>query len=237
MNARYTLIDWLRAFAIVLMVAYHFMWDLVEVGLMGRDTFNSFPIRTLGRACLITFLFCVGYSLSLSHADKINWHSFFKRWLKLAIISLAISLLTYLSYPSKWVYFGIIHHICVTSIFLLAFLKFRLVGLALGVYILLPYWFDALGGCSLLPKTIYFWLDNCRYPKLFLHSSTMDYIGLTPWVGASLIGMGASYFDLHKKIILPRVGFIEYISRYSLEVYLIHQPILLGLAFLLAYML
>lgn len=234
-NTRYTLIDWLRATAIILMIIYHFMWDLVAVGLMSRDLFLSFEIRLVGRTCLILFLFCVGYSLALSHQNGIQWNQFFKRWSKLLIASAVISLLTYFIYPNKWVYFGILHHITVVSLLLLLFLKARLLALALGLYILLPYWLDAIGLCSVVPSVLYPWLNVCDYPKPFLFRATLDYIDLTPWGGASLLGVGASYFELHKKIQPPRVLWIEKLSSYSFEIYLIHQPVLMALSYLIAY--
>jgi uncharacterized membrane protein len=237
MNQRYTLIDWLRSFAIVLMVAYHFLWDLKEVGLITRDFFYSFPVRLVGRTCLLTFLFCVGYSLSLSHDSSINWASFFKRWLKLLFAALAISLVTYLMYPKQWVYFGILHHITVMSLVLLVFLRVKLLALTLGLYILIPYWLDSMGLCALVPELIYPWLNQCQFPNLFLFAATMDYIDLIPWSGASLIGLGLSYFKLHEKVQPPRLKPVEIMSRYSFEIYLIHQPVLVALSFALAYVL
>ena len=234
---RYTLIDWLRAFAIVLMIAYHFMWDIMEYGFITRSVFESFPIRVVGRTCLLTFLFCVGYSLALSHPKSIDWGSFFIRWRKLAIASLCISLLTYLVYPSKWIYFGILHHISLVSLLLLLFLRVKLLALALGLYLLLPYWLDALGLCQFAPSSLYFWLSNCHYPQVLLWAPTLDFISLVPWSGASLIGVGMSYFNLHEKLLLPRIGVVEYLSRHSFEIYLIHQPVLLAFTFMLSYFL
>ncbi len=237
MTQRYTLIDWLRCFAIILMIVYHFLWDLKEVGLISREFFYSFPIRFVGRTCLLTFLFCVGYSLSLAHDSGINWPVFFKRWLKLLLAALTISVLTYLIYPKQWVYFGILHHITVMSLLLLVFLRFKIFALAIGLYILIPYWLDGMGYCGIVPEIIYPWLNRCHFPTLFLFAPTMDYIDLTPWSGASLIGLGLSHFKLHEKLRLPHLKSVESLSRYSFEIYLIHQPVLLAITFVLAYVL
>ncbi len=234
-SIRYTLIDWLRCFAIVLMIVYHFLWDLKEVQLISAEFFNSFPVRLVGRTCLMTFLFCVGYSLAIAHREQINWRPFWRRWAKIAIAALCVSIGTYIAFPSRFVYFGILHHIAFVSVALLLFLRIKTFALLLGLYIVLPYWLEPLGLCFDDVKMIYPWLGNhCRYPTLFLHRPTLDYIDLIPWGGCSLIGLGISQFDLHKRILLPRVGAVEWLSRQSFWIYIIHQPILLGLAFGLA---
>ena len=215
-TSRLALIDWLRALAIVLMVIYHFSWDLAMMQLIEQRTFSGPLMTFIGRSCLCLFLFCVGYSLALSHTPSIRWRPFWRRWLKIVLAAAAVSLATYVYMPTAWVYFGILHCIAVASLLGLLFLRIPLIAL--------------LAGSSLM---ISWWLFGSTLPWLHLPRPSLDYIALFPWSGMVLIGIGAHHYRLHERIRPPALAAPEWLSRHSLAIYLLHQPLLLGLAFLL----
>ena len=230
---RYPLIDYLRFLAIVLMLGYHCIWDLVEFNLVSRAFFLSPEVTFFGRLCLTTFLFCMGYSLALAYSAGIDWKKFGKRWLKLGLAAGFVSISTYIFYPKQWIYFGIIHHIAATSVLLLPLLKIPRLSLLLGLYILLPYWLNSLGLCQYAQNPLYPWLKpHCLYPQPLLFQPTLDFIALLPWTACSMLGIGAHYFQLHKKLQPPYSATIQWCSRQSLYIYLAHQPILYALIWL-----
>lgn len=214
---RYAIIDWLRTFAIVLMVIYHFTFDLALLRLISTDVFYSLPMTVIGRTCLSLFLFCVGYSLAISHVKGIHWPAFAKRLLKIALAAGAVSLATLIAFPDSWIYFGILHCIAVSSVLALAFLRLPLVALATGIALMTAWW----GFDTTLP-----WYHAGR--------PSLDYIALFPWFGMVLIGIGAHRLQLHTWLPVPPHPGAQWLSRHSLLIYLLHQPLLLGLAFLLS---
>lgn len=214
---RFTIIDWLRATAIVFMVIYHFCYDLAEFGFITYATFNHTIITFIGRFSLCLFMFCVGYSLALTHGKGINWHSFFKRWIKIALAAALVSSVTFFSHPQYWIYFGILHCIAVTSLLALLFLRIPLIALITGAAMLVAYW----GWGAYLP-----WIH--------LDRPSLDYIPVFPWIGPALIGIGLQRFRLHEQINPPPSKPVNWLSRHSLEIYLAHQPILMGMVWAFA---
>lgn len=213
-SLRYPLIDWLRALAILLMFIYHFSYDLMTFNFMARETFNSFFMTAIGRSCLAIFMFCVGYSLALTHRNGIQWKKFWQRWLKIAGGAGLVSLGTYLSYPTYWIYFGILHCIAVTSIMVLPLLRTPNLSLVLGMAMMIAF--------------VFF---NYHLPFFQLDRPSLDYIPVFPWMWSALVGIGLHQFDLHKKIRLPYSRQAFWLSSHSLAIYLVHQPILVGITY------
>ena len=176
-----------------------------------------------GRLCLSTFLFCLGYSLAITHRNGINWPKFINRFIKIALAAGLVSLGTYLIYPQHWIYFGILHNIALASLLALAFLRIPLVALLIGtsmmsywivIYFLIRYY--AHNPADLIP------VDPMRLRP------SLDFISLFPWFGAVLIGIGAHKLKLHEHISIRRSTTVEFLSRHSLIIYLVHQPLLFG---------
>ncbi len=68
---------------------------------------------------------------------------------------------------------------------------------------------------------------------------TEDYVPLFPWTGVMLVGIGFGQMLVRNRFRaiaplarLPRV--FEWLGRHSLAVYMLHQPLLLGMLFLAA---
>jgi uncharacterized membrane protein len=220
-HTRFSLIDWLRAFAILLMFIYHFSFDLMSLQLITSETFNGILMTAIGRTCLAIFMFCVGYSLAMSHQHGMQWKKFWLRWLKIAAAATLVSLGTYIAYPSAWIYFGILHSIALASLVLIPFLFIPTIALIVGLSMGIIY---AIYGVT-LPFIIPF--------ADFLHfnRSSLDYIPIFPWMWSAFVGVGMFQFSLHKKIQPPNLYAAQKISEYSLIIYLIHQPVLMAIAY------
>jgi uncharacterized membrane protein len=213
---RYAIIDWLRTLAIVLMLIYHFIYDLVMFRLIDSSVFLSLPMTVLGRSCLCLFLFCVGYSLAISHSRGLRWRSYAVRLAKITVAASLVSLATWIAYPAHWIYFGILHCIAVASVLALLFLPFPTIAGLLGLALMSAYWF--------FDQTL---------PWFHAGRPSLDYIALFPWFGMVLIGIAGHRWRIHEHLRVKPQRWVQWLSRHSLAIYLVHQPLLIGLAFLL----
>lgn len=216
-KSRFIFIDVLRGFTIILMIIFHFSFDLNLLGFIHIDIVRHPFWYFLPRLIVFLFFAAVGMSLTLVHQQQIKWKSFLKRFLKLIFFAGLISLVTYFTFPDNWIYFGTLHSIAIVSLMSLPFLKYPKTSLFIALSLFIP---------SII------WDKNLSWFEL-PHSS-FDYISPFPWVGASLLGIFSISQNLHKfycsqdsKIIKS----LNFLGRHSLLIYLIHQPILLGLLY------
>ncbi len=220
---RYPLIDVLRGLAIVGMIIFHFVYDLSPRGLNFIATnVREYPWRQFQYSIGITFLFCVGISLSLSHGKKIRWNTFFKRLSLLACCAIIISIVTYITIPSKWIYFGILHCITISSLIGILFVRIPKVAFFLGLFIIVLYY--SLLYCYNYPLP---WINS-----FIKKPSSLDYYSIFPWFGYVLIGIGSVIFPWYKiQLHFFETKFfklLKFLSTNSLKIYIIHQPILYG---------
>ncbi len=239
---RYYEIDVIRGIAIVMMILFHLLWDLNYFEILSVDLYRGFW-KLFQVATATLFLLIVGIStvLSLQHAltfsQKIKKTAI--RSLKLLSIALLITVVTYLFMSESYIFFGILHLIAVSIFLSIFFIPFFYLNLFLGVTLII------LGN---LLKTMTFnfsWLAwlGFQYEGL----STLDYYPVLPWFGVVLIGIflgkylySNSVNSLEERkyswlsLIETRVkNILSYLGTYSLTIYLIHQPILFGVIYLL----
>ena len=217
-NSRSRVIDAIRGFTIILMIFFHFSFDLFNFGFIKVDIIHDRFWYLLPRIIVFLFLFAVGMSLSLAHSQRINWASFQKRLIKIVFFALLISLVTYFLFPENWIYFGTLHAIAFISILSLPFLKKPIFSLAAALGLFLP--------------SIFF---DINIPWFELPHQSWDYIAPFPWLGASLFGIFAAHKGLHL-LNLPSNKLersLNFLGRHSLFIYLTHQPILFGSVYLL----
>lgn len=223
---RYLSIDALRGFAIVLMIAYHASFDLNYHGLIHQD-FNNSAFWLVARAGIVSlFLLLVGISLVLN-AQRANTASFWRRQAKLLAACIAVSLGSYMMFPQSFIFFGILHFILLASLSGRLFVRFHYLNLA-GALLILP----AGVFCSnpLFDAPALQWLGFMTYKPF-----TEDYVPFFPWFGVVLAGifMGrlmiakSAWFTGHQPGSWARP--LALAGRHSLAIYLLHQPVLLGI--------
>ncbi len=216
-TSRHNGVDLLRAIAIILMLFFHFLYDLNFLNLVDFDIAGG-QYWAIFRSVIVSFfLITMGASLTLAYPDKIIWKNFINRQFALAISALVISLITFVVIKENWVFFGIIHFIFVASILSIAFRHSPKTSLLIFVAIISVYYFELL---------------HRRWPFNFIDAllphKTNDFVALFPWLALPFLGISLAnqvFFksEQAKSIKLP--AFLTLISKHSLLIYLLHQPI------------
>ncbi|MBN1220612.1 MAG: DUF1624 domain-containing protein [Anaerolineae bacterium] len=228
--------------AIVLMVFYHFMWDLNYFGLY-RAYMLVGPWQIFARCIATMFIFVMGVSLTLSYNRAWQagtsglFRKFFLRGAKIFGWGLLIIGVTYFFIGRGFVIFGILHLLGLSIILAYPFLRWNkwasltvgLVIIGLGIYV------DSL-------VVTYPWLIWLGVKQAGVYM--VDYYPVLPWFGIALSGVftghwlyprGARRFALPDfSQVAPSRG-LRFLGRHSLLIYLIHQPILIGIFFVLGY--
>ncbi len=226
---RWPLVDALRGVAIVLMVAYHAAWDLYFFGFSTLDVTQDPRGRFVAHLIAGTFLTLVGIGLVLSVRDGFNARAFLIRFLKIAAGAALVSIGTFYAMPEEWIFFGILHAIALFSLLALplvmvpigfiypvAFVILFIIAFASRISIDAP-WLLWLGLSQNIPRT-------------------NDYVPLIPWFGVVIAGVYIGRLALMSDRVrafcskpLPRVAKpLQFLGRWSLVIYLVHQPVLFG---------
>lgn len=235
-HPRFAVLDIARGVAIVAMVIYHFCWDLSYFRFIAANVGFDLGWVIFGRLVLTSFLLLVGIGLVLGHGRAIRWPAFWRREAMVAAAALIITIATWFAFPDSFVYFGVLHAIALTSLLALPFLRAPLalvIGVAATVILLPVLYSDPFFNA---PQTswIGFWVTP---------PPTNDLVSVFPWFGIVLLGVIAARMILSSGAaarlaqIRPenRVARgLARLGRWSLLIYLVHQPILLGILFPLA---
>ncbi len=230
---RFAIIDIIRGVAIIAMAAYHLCWDLSYFRFIAADVGYDPEWVLIARSILAVFLFLAGVSLVLGHGDGIRWQRFWRRWIFVLLGALAITVATYFAFPQSFVYFGVLHAIALFSLLGLAFVRtpLWLAAVVAAVVIALPFFYSD----PLFNEKAWSWLGFWQVPP-----PANDLVPVFPWFGAVLVGIIAARLVLASGWSarlaaiapsgrLPRL--LAFLGRWSLLIYLLHQPILLGLIY------
>ncbi|PWJ18211.1 heparan-alpha-glucosaminide N-acetyltransferase [Jannaschia seohaensis] len=227
---RVALLDAARGFALLHMVAFHFLFDLRMLGVPpGWIAYGPWFDNGWNRAIAGSFLFLAGVSLWLAHGDGIRWRGFLTRLGILAAAAGAVSLGTYLAVPEAWVRFGILHSIAACSVLCLAVLR-------------LPWWLTTAAAIALLvwgPGLSFPAFDGAAWVWTGLgqvHAPMIDYEPVVPWIAPMMLGVAAGRLGTARGL-WARLARVEggrlgaalgWAGRHSLVIYLLHQPLLMG---------
>ena len=238
---RFWEIDFLRGIAIIMMIVFHLLYDLTYFGGCDLNLHSGFWLY-FACATATIFIFLVGVSLTISFSisEKIEnlrqklYLKYLKRGLRIFSWGLIITLMTWIFLRDGFVLFGILHLIGISIILAYPFLKLHYWNLLLGIAVI------ALG-IYLKNFTFNFpWLLWLGFMPDYFY--TVDFFPIFPWFGVVLIGIffgNLLYPDCTRKFKLYDLSNFKFtrlfclLGRNSLLIYLIHQPILIVLLYLL----
>jgi len=238
-TARFWEVDFLRGMAILMMVLYHFVFDLNYFGIRFIEVHSGLWFY-FARLTASLFLLLVGVSLALSYSraeQQGRTEQFPLRILKRSIwlfcLALGITLVTYLFIGDGFIIFGVLHLIAVSLLLALPFLRLHLLNLGFALLFIMT-------GPFLQSVNV----DNPWLIWLGLTPSgfySLDYFPVFPWFGVVLMGVAVGdlfYRGYHRRIPLPDldespfVRSLAFLGQNSLGIYLLHQPVLISLLFL-----
>ncbi len=207
-------LDALRGMAVIWMIIFHTCYDMRMLGFINWDFSSGFWFA-FPRIIAFTFLFCVGMSLNFAHTPHIRWKSIGQRSLKLGLSALIISLSTYLTFPNQWVYFGTLHCILVGSVLGAILVNKRKMAFAIMMAILIAQY--GLG-------------YDIKWVSSIMQRQSMDFIPIYPWFWAVLIGiLLGPYLSKNRHIgAIKSPKVLSLLGTHSLKIYLLHQPIIYG---------
>lgn len=218
---RYEEIDVLRALAIGLMVLFHLVYDLKEFAGVNID-YQAPLWFVIGKTSALLFMFISGLASGFSRSSV-------RRGLKVLFWGMVVTAVTYLFMKEEYVRFGILHFLGVTMI--LSPLIFRLSsrmlwGLVVS-FALIGFWFNGqvVGTSLFLP-----------FGLMYDGFSSIDYYPLFPYFAVTILGILAYrrfYAQRRKSVFSFRLNseLTKWLSRNSLGIYLIHQPVILLIIF------
>lgn len=235
---RFWEIDCVRGCSVALMVGFHSVYDLFTLSVgaagLGRDIPQlRLPVYLIWQhGTAILFLLLAGVSLTLGgtrHEKRRGYPSLLIRGAKIFAWGLAITLLTRLVLGRGYVVFGILHLIGLSVALSYPFLNRAAWNLGWGAL--------AIGAGIFLSRLDFSfpWLVWAGFvpPDFF----SVDFFPFFPWFGFILWGIwignlcyanGRRRWRLAEKA-PPGLGWLCFLGRNSLAVYLIHQPALLML--------
>ncbi len=234
-RGRITAIDTLRGFALIAMASYHFAWDLEFFGYIEPGTTGAGYWKLYARLIASSFLFLAGFSLVLGHYPKLRARSFAIRFAKIAGAALVITTATWFAFPQSFIFFGILHSIAAASLVGLLFLRLPVILTLLAAIaaFLAPHYLRS----SLFDLPALWWVGLSEtLPR------SNDYVPLLPWLAPFLAGIAAARISLSRHWLNRPVEsesppskwnrLLVAGGRHSLAVYLLHQPLLIGLVYL-----
>ena len=214
-------VDVLRGSAIVLMVIFHFCYNLAAFDWWDINTDKQIEWRIFRKIIVTSFLLAVGMSSYLAYSKQLNVLKLTKATFKLMAIAALITAGSLFMYPTTWVYFGIIHFIAIALPISVLFVRLPHTALIVGVTCLISY---QLGWISMNP----IWLWSTNY--IDLPKVTTDLVTFIPWISAVLVGIYLMYKKLFNLTISANKvsNSLAFFGQHSLAIYLIHQPIMYG---------
>lgn len=217
-------LDAARGVGIIAVVVYHAAFDLTFFGYVDWPV-GTHPLwRAFAAAAASTFVFLVGVSLVVAHREGIRWRAFLRRLAIIVVAAGAVTVGTMFVMPVP-IYFGILHAIATFSVLALPFLRLPvLVTLLVAVVVFaLPF----VGRSEIFAGAWAYPLGLAPVAPL-----AFDYEPIFPWFSVTLLGVVVGrLMPVRPPPANPERVWtaLAWLGRYSLIIYLVHQPILFAI--------
>lgn len=209
-------IDFVRGFMLVVMIVLHTLYDL--------ENFYNKPINYSDTALMLIklgpaiFILVSGISINFSRSS-------FKRGIIVLAGALAVTLFSYIFSPDYLIVFGILHFFGTCMIISPLLKKIPTAFLFILSFIIASTIF-------IIP---YIKIDNSYLFMLGIYNESFesaDYFPLFPWSCFFVFGMaiGRILYKEKKSIFKFTIAKnpINFLGRHSLLIYLVHQPVIMG---------
>ena len=241
MKERYHLLDALRGFAIYHVIIFHFLYDVYVVYGLNPDWPYQTWVQLWQRNGCGLFVLVSGMVFALGRNT-------FKRGLQLQILGLIITLATYVLAPSEVIYYGILTFF--GSVMWLTLLLKQILqrvpaifGMLASVVCYVLTKDVATGVASFFGRKLFEfpeWMYQNCFAILGLHSNNFyssDYVPLLPHIFLFWFGMYLFAWLRERKLTHLLTGgnykIFTWPGTHSLEIYILHQPILMGLCYVI----
>ena len=234
-GCRYCIVDGLRGLAILNMLAYHTLWDLVYIFGVELPWYRAEAAYIWQQYICWTFIFLSGFCYPMGKRKL-------KRGVQVFALGLLITAVTWIAVPESVIVFGVLTLIGSCMLLLYPIEKFmRKMEPAAGFAVCMLLFvltrnlnrgylgFEALNLIK-LPETLY-----SSYASAFLgfpppEFSSSDYFSLFPWIFMFAAGYFLNGF-LQKRRWLTYLhahtsSVLEYIGCHTLPIYIAHQPVI-----------
>lgn len=232
MTKRIWELDALRGLCILVMAAVHLVYDLVELyRLIPGEISGSF--RFLMEWGGVVFVMLSGCCATLGRNPVRRGFQIFSCGMLITVVTMGLVLLGF--DPGSIIWFGVLHCLgaCMVMWGFLKKLPRRWLLWACIAAVMAGFWLNHR-------SFSFSWLVPLGFVPYFFVSA--DYFPLLPYLGFFLLGalLGEKCYP-ERKSLLPGVnahrepiGFLCFCGRHSLPIYLLHQPAITGLLWLLS---
>lgn len=241
LKVRYRLIDSLRGFALLHMVAFHFCYDVFVI-YEGQYGWPRLPgVVVWERFICMSFILVSGMSLRFSRHP-------YRRALIINACGLLITAVTAIAVPDEAIWFGVLNGIGCCMLITQALRRWLetcnpFAGAAVS-FLLFAFFYGlpsrTLGFFGLelvrLPDALYSFrpLAILGLPDAGFVSS--DYFPVLPWLFWFVCGFFVWRIVMRlraERFFVRGLPGLNFLGKYSLYIYMIHQPLLMGVCFLI----
>ncbi|MBU6504974.1 MAG: DUF1624 domain-containing protein [Betaproteobacteria bacterium] len=230
--ARHPRVDLWRGCAVLMMVAYHGCYDLTYFGYAHFRMLED-P-RWIAWRTVIVASFVLLSGLSMALAREGSRRGFLKRLLQVGGCAALVSMATSLLFGPRWIYFGVLHFFFAATLLTEPLRRYPATLAWAGTALFVAGW--TLGWDAMNPRTLN-WIGFASQKPF-----TEDYAPLAPWLGLLWIGFwaGCRFPALAGPTPVaaanPPPALLRaplFLGRHSLAAYMLHQPLLFALLFLI----
>lgn len=223
---RFDVLDAWRSLAIVLMIIYHFLYDLALFGVITWEQMFCTPLNIMQKFICCSFILLAGASARFSRSNLCHG---------IIVILAGIIVAIGGAVGGQTIRFGVLQLLGWSMViyhFAGKVLR-KIPGVLLAVLSAVAYILTDLWTSGVIVESR--WL----YPFGFMYRgfSSADYFPLLPWLFLFLLGTVLGGWCLNNRenriLTAPLPAPLTFLGRHSLIIYMIHQPILFGLSFLL----
>lgn len=235
-TGRLPYIDAIRGAAFLGMMVHHFIFFMFWHGVVFISPWSSF-VQILGWIVRITFVLLVGVSSYMwflkywtGNSEKL-FEMTIKRAAKVGLAAILVTVFTTIVVPDIPIYFGVLHMITYSVVFVVPFLSIPRLAWLVGVFLVL---LSRLHAAVSYDLGIY-WLvaPDVRPPAL-------DYFPMLPWFGVVLIGVSCGYYAYEQRAFFPsqakalHMSILSWFGRHALVLYVVHFPLIWAITYALS---